>query len=205
MARTTGGPSRIEVLILSTVARRPMHGYEIKTELRYRHVRWWAKCEHGHLYSALARLEDKGHLRRTKDTDNRGKRTYAITAKGKRALHAALETLMSEPDPVYFDVDLFLSGSYVLEREETLSLLTACAEGLRDRLEQAQALQTRMAGVIPTAGRLIIEHRIEHLTREISFVERAADTLRAEKSWGAFLGDESIGEFIERTRAPLED
>ena len=54
--------SKTDVLVLSTLARVPMHGYELKLELRYKHVNWWARCDHGHIYTSLTRLDKRGFI-----------------------------------------------------------------------------------------------------------------------------------------------
>src|SRR5678815_933545 len=111
MPRRADAPSRMEVLILTALSRAPMHGYDLKLELRYKHVRWWAKAEHGHLYAALARLERGKHVRRAPGkTGGRTRRVYAITRTGKARLRTALIAFGAAPDTSYFDVDLFLNG-----------------------------------------------------------------------------------------------
>ncbi len=197
-------PSRIELLVLSTLARRPMHGYEVKIELRYRHVRWWARCEHGHLYAALARLERDGHIAPVGEDGGRKKRVYGVTERGTARLTGMLESVGKDEEGPYFDVDLFLAGSFTLPRETVLTLLDSRTEAMRARLAEAEALQTSMAGKVPTAALLIMEHRASHLRHEIAFTEHAREALRAQPAWGAFLRDEPIEEFLSRQKVALE-
>jgi DNA-binding PadR family transcriptional regulator len=197
--------SRIDVLILSSLARLPMHGYELKLELQYKHVRWWAKCEHGHLYASLKRLEHKRYVKGSTVRDGkRARRVLAITAAGRAWLSSALAELALAPDATYFDVDLFLSAAFTLERDEALRLLHERSAVLRGQREEACALQARMRGLVPAAGELIMEHRIRHFTEEAEFAERAACLLAEQPSWQPFLGPQSIGEFIRRESVPLE-
>lgn len=205
MARRPDAPSRMEILLLSTLARRPMHGYEVEVELRYKHVRWWAKCERGHLYAALGRLEKRGeirHLRSGKPT--RSKRVLEITELGRERLRASLESLGGAEDATFFDVDLFLSSAFFLEKKRVIELLGLRAEQLDLQLAEAKRLRLGMADHVPAAARLIIEHRVEHLRREAAFCRRAMDAFRAAKSWGPFLGDEPIRDFVRRTGVELE-
>jgi len=196
---------KIDILVLSSVARLPMHGYEIKLELQYKHVRWWAKCEHGHLYAALKRLEANKLIRgKTRLDGERSRRVFSITTAGRAALDAALDNLARSPDSSYFDIDLFLSGTFLLKKQRALALLAAHREAVDDQRAEAQALLDQMGDNIPTVGRLIMEHRLEHLQREAEFADRAAAVLAAETKWGSFLGDESIAAFIERTRVAIE-
>lgn len=204
MARNKDAPSRIEILVLSTIARRPMHVYELKLELRYRHVRWWAKAEHGHLYAAVARLEKRKDIKRTNAGDAT-RRVYAITSQGRARADATLRALASGPDASYFDVDLFLSGAFLLPQREVVALLRARAASLRTQHADARALEQRMAGKVPLAGELIMDHRVEHLAREASFADRAALEVEAAPRWAPFLGDRSIVDFLAEQQAAVEE
>ncbi len=198
-------PSRMDILVLSSLARMPMHGYEIKLELRYKHVRWWAKCEHGHLYAALTRLEKKGFIQhKPGETDGRGKKIYEITGAGKAHLEDALVSLGSAEDATYFDIDLFLSGSFLLGQERVLEVLEQRRQVLQSQLAEARQLEARTAGTIPAIAHLIISHRVEHLERENAFVVKALELVQAQGRWGSYLQGSRIQEFLDHTGAALE-
>ena len=204
MPRDPDAPSRMEILVLSTLARRPMHGYEIKLELRYKHVRWWAKCEHGHLYSALARLEKGRFVRAVGKNGERGRRILEITPLGRKRLSDALEQLGPAPDATYFDIDLFLAGAFSLPHARVLEVLEQRAAALRAQLAEAEEVRRATSPYVPAVGRLIIDHRVAHLAREAEFADAAAQAVRAEASWGAFLGAQPIEDFLRETGVPLE-
>jgi len=197
MPRSSDALSKMDLLVLSSLARVPMHGYELKLELRYRHVRWWAKCEHGHLYATLQRLSKRKLLaeegrRSTSEGRGGGRTVFRVTAEGKRRLLESLTEMGRSEDQTYFDLDLFLAGSYLLEKDTVVEILRERQAGLQNQVEAAIALKKMMGKDIPVAGGLIIEHRIEHLKREARFVEHAAETIAAQKTWGPFLGAERI-------------
>jgi DNA-binding PadR family transcriptional regulator len=205
MSRRTDAPSRMEVLILTALSRAPMHGYDLKLELRYKHVRWWAKAEHGHLYAALARLERGRYVRPVPGrTSGRTRRVYAITRSGRTRLRAALDQLGAAPDATYFDVDLFLNGAHVLDRDAALDVLDRRRTALAAQLAEARALRASMSPYVPAVGRLIMDHRLAHLERELAFAVAATEALRAEAAWGSYLRDATIGDFVDRTGVPLE-
>lgn len=200
----------MEVLILASLARKAMHAYEVKVELRYKHVRWWAKCEHGHLYATFNRLEKRRDIARTrekartKDADGRGARVYAITKQGRERLADALTALADGVDETYFDVDLFVSSAFTVPQDRCVGLLQRRAETLRRQHQEALALRAAMGANVPLAGKLIMDHRVDHLAREIAFAERVAALFAVEKRWGPFLGDKSVLDFIKATGVPIE-
>ena len=204
MARNPDAPSRMEILVLSSLARTPMHGYDLKLELRYKHVRWWAKAEHGHLYAALSRLERRGFIRR-QGTKNGRRRVYAPTEAGMKRLKEVLAQVAVAPDATYFDVDLFLSGAFVLGRKGAVAILGERRTALVQQLAEARTLRDQMVAFVPIVGRLIMDHRVDHLEREVAFTERAAEALRADAAWGSFLGTAPIRDFVQKTGVPLED
>ena len=194
---------RLDVLILSTLQRRAMNGYELKLELRYRHVRWWAKCEHGHVYAALTRLERDGLIERVSE-GKRGSRVYGVSARGRDQLAETLREFGTDVEPSYFDVDLFLAASYVLPRERAVQVLRERADLLYAQVDEARGLLDRMRGKVPTSGLLIMGHRIDHLESERLFALHAADTLEQDSARGPFMGEEPIGAFLERTGVEIE-
>ncbi|MBI2376198.1 MAG: PadR family transcriptional regulator [Deltaproteobacteria bacterium] len=196
----------MDVLILSSIARVPMHGYELQLELRYRHVRWWAKAEHSHVYLALARLERSGDLVRvaSKGGAGRARRVYALSERGRVRLLAALSRLGGAADETHFEFDLFLAGAYLLEREEVLSALGARLAAVEAQLVEARTLTERMEGKVPIAGELIMEHRVRHLVHEREFTAHVIEVVRSAEGWGPFLGSERIRDFIARTGVSIE-
>lgn len=83
----------LDLLVLRTLARGPLHGYAITTHIA--HVSDdLLRVEEGSLYPALHRMEQGGLLRsRWGVTDkNREARFYEITAKGRRQLDAERES-----------------------------------------------------------------------------------------------------------------
>ncbi|MFO0727272.1 MAG: PadR family transcriptional regulator [Myxococcota bacterium] len=208
MSRRADAPSHMEILVLSSLARVPMHGYEIKLELRYRHVRWWAKFEHGHLYATLDRLEKRGFIRAVQKKEppapGRERRTFRVTPAGKKRVLEMLRTVGSGPDATFFDVDLFLAGSYLLPQAEVVEILHQRRDRLKAQIEEAEALERSMGELIPLPARLIIRHRLEHLVREAAFAQATADAISVATSWGPFLGEERITDFLRRTGVDIE-
>jgi DNA-binding PadR family transcriptional regulator len=83
-----------DLVLLSLLAERPMHGYEANAELERRQVRDWAGISRPQVYYSLEKLVRLGLLRAAdSDEPHQGpeRRVLATTARGRDALAAALE------------------------------------------------------------------------------------------------------------------
>jgi len=83
-----------DLVLLSLLAERPMHGYEANLELERREIRDWAGISRPQVYYSLEKLARAG-LIRASETDEPAagpeRSTFQTTAKGRSALADALE------------------------------------------------------------------------------------------------------------------
>src|ERR1700674_2417688 len=83
-----------DLVLLSLLAERPMHGYQANLELERREIRDWAGISWPQVYSSLEKLARAG-LIRSLETDEPAagpeRSTFETTAKGRAALADALE------------------------------------------------------------------------------------------------------------------
>jgi len=83
-----------DLVLLSLLTERPMHGYQANLELERRQVRDWAAISRPQLYYSLDKLERLGLLRAVRDSEppaGPDRRVLAVTLRGKTALADALE------------------------------------------------------------------------------------------------------------------
>src|SRR5690242_16350095 len=84
-----------DLVLLSLLAERPMHGYEANAELERRQVRDWAGISRPQVYYSLDKLSRLGLVRSAEvdDEPHQGpeRRVFATTARGRDALASALE------------------------------------------------------------------------------------------------------------------
>jgi DNA-binding PadR family transcriptional regulator len=83
-----------DLVLLSLLAERPMHGYQANLELERREIRDWAGISRPQVYYSLEKLSRAG-LIRSLETDEPAagpeRSTFETTAKGRAALADALE------------------------------------------------------------------------------------------------------------------
>jgi DNA-binding PadR family transcriptional regulator len=83
-----------DLVLLSLLAERPMHGYEANLELERRHVRDWAGVSRPQVYNSLEKLARLGLIREAGSEVPSGgpeRRAFSTSAKGRAALANALE------------------------------------------------------------------------------------------------------------------
>jgi DNA-binding PadR family transcriptional regulator len=83
-----------DLVLLSLLAERPMHGYQANAELVRREVQDWAGISRPQVYYSLEKLERLGLLRKAadkSDTEGPERQVYAVTARGTEGLADSLE------------------------------------------------------------------------------------------------------------------
>ena len=75
----------VRLALLSLLAERPMHGYELMKEIDARSGGMY-RASAGTVYPNLQQMEDEGLVRM--ETSKEGKRVYSITDEGRKALEA---------------------------------------------------------------------------------------------------------------------
>jgi DNA-binding PadR family transcriptional regulator len=83
-----------DLVILSLLAERPMHGYEADATLENRKIREWAAVSRPQVYYSLDKLTHLGLIRVTEGTEPAAgpeRRVFETTAEGRRRLADALE------------------------------------------------------------------------------------------------------------------
>lgn len=83
-----------DLVLLSLLSERPMHGYQANLELERREIRDWAGISRPQVYYSLEKLERLGFLRAARDKEPAAgpqRSVLAVTASGRAALADALE------------------------------------------------------------------------------------------------------------------
>ena len=83
-----------DLVLLSLLAERPMHGYQANLELERRQVRDWASISRPQIYYSLEKLARMGLIRTGNSEDPAAgpeRSVYVTTTRGKTALATALE------------------------------------------------------------------------------------------------------------------
>ena len=104
-----------DLILLSLLAERPMHGYEINATLEERNIREWAPVSRPQIYYSLEKLSALGLLRIVKDKGAAAgpeRRVVSTTEKGRIRLAEALEAEHWVNDRVYQPFLIWLALSW---------------------------------------------------------------------------------------------
>lgn len=139
--------SPLTLAVLTLLAERPRHPYEMKVAIREREVGRVVKLRGGSLYDAVQRLERAGMIGRvgTARSGARPERTvYAITPSGRECLTGLLEEFVAEPVNEYPRFVAALAHLAALSPERAAELLIVRADRLeRESTDVAEALAGR--------------------------------------------------------------
>jgi DNA-binding PadR family transcriptional regulator len=178
----------LALAVLSCLAERPMHPYEISSTLRERGKEQSIKLNYGSLYSVVEALQRHG-LIEAQETARAGKRpertVYAITQAGRDEFEDWLAELLSTPVKEYLSLEAGLALMPGLAPDVVARLLGVRADRLREELRGLDEMhdQARERGL---ADIFLIEsiYRRQMLAAELEFVEKLVADLRT----GAFPG-----------------
>jgi DNA-binding PadR family transcriptional regulator len=160
-----------ELAVLSLIAEKPRHGYEVEQEIEARGMREWTEVGFSSIYYILKKLEREGFISSRKEQhEGRGpaRVVYRTTANGRRRLERELLRALSQPTRCYSPLQIGLANLPSLPNQEAVDGL----KRYRDELEARQAhVQARRASQAPLPW--FVEAMFEH----------SLTMIRAESSW----------------------
>jgi DNA-binding PadR family transcriptional regulator len=171
----------LALAVLSCLAERPMHPYEISTTLRSRGKEQSIKLNYGSLYSVVESLSKHGLIaaRETTRAGRRPERTvYEITEAGTAELEDWLSELISTPVREFSSLEAGLSLMPGLPPDDVAMLLTKRAHLLRVELRTLEAAHAE-AGHMNLPELFLVEsrYRAALLTAELAFVTDLATSV----------------------------
>lgn len=190
----------LALAVLSCLAERPMHPYEINTTLRTRGKELSIKLNYGSLYSVVESLQKHGLItsRATTREGRRPERTvYEITPAGVDEFEDWLAELLSTPTREYTSLEAGLSLMAGLHPDEVARLLDERCERLKLELRSMEATAQAAAEMgLPEVFTVESHYRHALLAAELAFVGDVAKRIRTGE-----LGGTTIWRRIHELRA----
>jgi len=184
MVRGDAGTRRLtdaELLLLGLVAEMPRHGYELDREIERRGMRAWTQIGFSSVYFVLGKLRSAGLVSARKPTGARARKTFALTAAGRRALVAQTRTALSAHRPTYSSVLLGMLHWPVLGREQALGALRARSAAVGAELARLEHIQVAQQP-LPDYVEAVFDFSLGQLRQEAEWIARTLDYMET-KPW----------------------
>jgi DNA-binding PadR family transcriptional regulator len=185
----------LALAVLSCLAERPMHPYEIASTLRERGKEASIKINYGSLYTVVESLLRRGLIeeRETVRQGRRPERTiYAITGAGRAEHDDWLATMISRPELGFSQFEAALSLMGGLPPEEVLPLLEQRRSALRLQVAaDVSAYELCLDQGLPEVFIVELQYKIAMTKAELGYVEELILRIRERKlggleAWEAF-------------------
>ena len=178
MSRATRATSLsvADLVVLSMLAERPMHGYELWAELVRRHVWKWAAISRPQVYYSLNKLAGAGYVISATDDDNAlgpERRVLKPSASGRRMLTQSLardDWSTQRPPPPFLT---WLVLAWQARPDDFVAQVARRRAYLEDQLaEDRDALVAVIAETSPSSdAAMVVRLSIELMETELRWLE----------------------------------
>lgn len=176
-----------DLVVMSMLLERPMHGYELNQELVRRDVQDWAGVSRPQVYYSLRKLEEAGLVLPASGVPSaqerestRDRRTLEVTASGRRAFDAALAredwTAHRPPPPFLTWLVLAVHAPRDVVRRQIERRRRFLEREIRVERETLRDIRADYGPMVPTAE-LIVDLTIRQFQLELAWLGEAEERL----------------------------
>lgn len=163
-----------ELAILSLLAERPMHGYQIEQIIEERGMREWTELGFSSIYYLLGKLKNEGLLEsRLVEAEGKGptRQVFRLTSTGKVAWRLSAVDAIANPSRVFSNFQLGLSNIRALDRSEVLIALDHHKTSLASRKIHIQKKLDSYGAGVPFEARILFDLSFRQISCELDWVE----------------------------------
>ncbi len=185
-ARPRAAGLNVRLLVLGTLSRKAMHGYDIQRLAEQSQTAQWAQVLPGSIYHALKSLESEGLLagQGTEATGKRPREVFGVTPKGRKVyLETLREAWRRVPDSMPSSFYVALTFWEDLPPEEALAALDHLLTQLRAKRDAWNDGEAAKSAAIPLPEALmaLFQNGRDHLQADIALLERLRRLAAARK------------------------
>lgn len=172
-----------ELIILSLVAERPQHGYEIQQAIESRALRQWAAIGFSSVYYVLHKLEEEGLLESQSPATRPARQMYTLTEAGRNILQTTVADRLSTPREPGSSFLLGLATLHHLRPEQVRHALDAYETGLQARiaeLNQQRQAQLGAGAASPLQTVALVDYSLHLLLAELEWLREFRQAWEAE-------------------------
>jgi DNA-binding PadR family transcriptional regulator len=162
-----------ELAILSLVAEKPRHGYEIEQVIEEREMRNWTAVGFSSIYYVLKKLEKRGLIEgQTREPPGQGppRKVYHLTSAGEAAFREAVMEALSTPASPHSSFLLGLSNLPGLEPHQVLSALLSYRRKLTERGDHLRVRWASFQGNLPLHVNALFDYGMTMIEAELTWI-----------------------------------
>jgi DNA-binding PadR family transcriptional regulator len=170
-----------KLAVLTLVAEKPRHGYEIEQVIEERGMREWTDVGFSSIYYLLNKLAREGLIESELEQAGQGpaRKVYQATAAGREALHEALLAALSLPERHPSRLLLAVGNLPALAPGEALAALVEYRERLAERLARVRARWEEQKP-LPYFVDALFDYSVTMIEAEIAWIEQFSARVREE-------------------------
>jgi len=179
--------SNAEAALLGLLSEQPMYPYQIEQQIKYRDMRFWTELSLSSIYKLLQKLEKDALVIRKDEIspENRLRKLYTISDKGKKLLEEKIEALLSEPEHIRWQIDIGTYNSNLLSPKKVHAALLRYRAALEKKVSEYKALlKFLQEEECPTYRFAVANRPIFLLKGEIQWVDSYIKDLRLASNEG---------------------
>ena len=168
-----------ELAILSLIAEKARHGYEIESLIEERGMREWTEIGFSSIYYILKKLEQKKLIKGKEVRQvgpGRPRVVYHISNDGRKAMLAGTMEALSVPQRAPSSFQLGLANLPVISKADALAALQQQSLGLSEHREHVQA-RWESQQPLPFFVDAMFDLTLTKITTELDWLERFIDQL----------------------------
>jgi DNA-binding PadR family transcriptional regulator len=180
MAKRRKVGNLLALAVLTSLAERPMHPYEMAAEMRERGKDQSIKINWGSLYTVVQNLEKHGLIAAagTSRLGRHPERTiYEITPEGRDELSEWLEELLAVPEHEFTRFEAALSLMGVVPPERVTRLLHQRARVLEATIAGDEAVLAKLVESLPRIFVVEAEYRVALAKAELDWIRSLLDDI----------------------------
>ncbi len=177
-----------ELAVLTLIAEKPRHGYEIEQVIEERGMRDWTEIGFSSIYYLLKKLQKKGYIEgRTERQAGKGpsRMVYHLTPAGRGAVHEGVLEALSHPQRPYPPLQIGMANLPGVSRAEALDALSQYRNALDKRMLDLKD-NWEGKGPLPYFVDAMFDYSVNMLQAELAWIETFIKRVEEEHDQGRF-------------------
>lgn len=174
MPRKTKTITDAELAVMSLLAEKPMHGYQIEQIIEERGMRDWTNIGFSSIYYILEKLNKFGWLESVLEYgEGKGpaRQIFSLTNTGRHVWKKTVITALSHPHRSSSNFQLGLSNLLLLEKEQIISALEEYVNELEQKYQQVMEKFTNYGENIPWNASAMFDLSLTQIKTELDWVK----------------------------------